>query len=69
MMGPRVVCMICKATLHEGTLPASHGIGPCCEATYRAANGLAPRPAGGLVRTVTQDSGEDVAAVVPPKAL
>ena len=40
-----VVCMVCKAHLRGD--PASplisHGLGPCCEDSYRAACGLPPR--------------------------
>jgi hypothetical protein len=43
-MTPRVVCMCCGATLSPGSEPASHGLGPCCWAAYRAENGLRPRP-------------------------
>ena len=40
------VCMVCNAVLVQGppNTEVSHGIGPCCWASYRAKMGLKPRP-------------------------
>jgi hypothetical protein len=45
-MAPTVVCMVCQKVLTQGPAngPLSHGLGPCCWAEYREANGLAARP-------------------------
>lgn len=43
----KTVCMICLRLLSgdSAATVVSHGIGACCEAAYRAANGLRPRGA------------------------